>query len=230
MMKTLIYLAGCTDEEIKTQYQQCMSLIEARMNKTLDEEIETRHLRKLKQKTAVSATVKDTLRIRIVADRADRADRDGASAGEIVSKSIEGADEMIIATARAHILNAAQIKEYLRRVGKITIASKRISFEQGASSEHVHRTLAMLKTRKTTYNDEEILRDEWTGGRPPIATEVVDGQLIKADDFHDTRELIHRVVFDGLSKSEASRQIGCTRKTITNTINRRYELFDIPQQ
>ena len=57
MMKTLIYLAGCTDEEIKTQYQQCMSLIEARMNKTLDEEIEASHLRKLKQKTAVSATV-----------------------------------------------------------------------------------------------------------------------------------------------------------------------------
>ncbi|ELZ47892.1 resolvase [Halorubrum coriense DSM 10284] len=230
--ETLVYLTGSSDEMIAEQYEQCVELIEHRTDKSLGEGGKADHLRRLKRSAAVNVPIADDDKpdIRFVAERLD-IDRDGETAGEVMSTAFgQGVGEMIVADAKPHIIQASQAYEYLRKVDKLTIASKRITIERGASPETIHRTMAAVKTRKTTRNDDEILKEQWSGGRPPVATEVIDGQLVKGDNYHDVRELIHRVVFDDLSKSEASRQIGCTRRTITNTINKRPDLFDIPQQ
>lgn len=230
MQEKLIYVTGGSDEEIKTQYEQCMELFESRRGEHVPGEVKTRHLRKLQQKTTIPITIGDEVRVHLVADRMD-IQFDGMGAATAVNRIFgRGVTEMIVADAKEYILNAEQIKEYLRKTNQITIASKRVAFESGASSEHVHRVMSMLKEPQKTRDGEEVLKDTWSGGRPPVGTEAADGQLIKADDYHDVREILQQVVFNDLPKSEASRRIGCTRKTITNTINRRHELFDIPQQ
>ncbi|QUO47186.1 hypothetical protein [Halorubrum ruber] len=229
MKQILIYLSGSTDEMIKEQYEQCMELVAQRHGGTLREDDKARHLRKLKQQPSVLSTVGDEYRLCLVADRKD-IDRREESAGEVMSKGLKGADEMIVGDAEPYLLQPDHVAEYLRKVDEITIAAKRITFTRGASIEHIHRIMAAIKERKTTHDDDEILVDSWSGGRPPIACRVEDGQLVKDGNYHDIRETLHRVVFDNLSKSEAARRIGCTRKTVGNTINRRHELFDIPQQ
>ena len=227
--QTLIYLSGTSDDEIADQYEQCVELIEQRTDKSLDDEGRAKHLQMLKEQATIKVPVRERDDpIRIVAHRMDTI-RDGKTANDVMAECFEqGVGEMIVAESESHIIQ--NIQQYFRAVDKITIAAKRITIEQGASTEHIHRVLAAIKDHETTRDGDVILKDSWPGGRPPIGTEVVDGQLIKDDDYHDVRETLRRVVFDDLSKSAASRKIGCTRKTIGNTINKRHDLFDIPHQ
>ena len=227
--QTLVFLSGSSDGDIKEQYEHCVELIEQRTGKSVGDEGRAEHMRDLKRKPTVMVPVRGRdYGVRFVAERTDTL-RDGETANDVMAECFEGGvHEMIVANSESHIIK--NIQQYFRPVDKITIASKRITIEQGASDEHIHRVLSAIKDHETTRNGDVVIRESWPGGRPPVGTEVVDGQLVKAENFHDVRELIRRVVFDDLSKSAAARQIGCTRKTITNTINKRYDLFDIPQQ
>lgn len=228
MEHILIYTTGASSEEIEDQYDECMGLIEQRVGASLEEDDKIEHLQQLRHHPSITFYVGEDMTVFLAAERMDL-QQPGAPAGDI-GECMSVADEMLVCRGLGHMVQAQQIAEFVRKAGKVTIANKRITFERGVDIEHIHRVMAAVKERKTTFSGDEILKESWSGGRPPIGTEVVDGQLIKGENYHDVRELIYRVVYDGMSKSKASRKIGCTRKTITNTINKRYELFDIPQQ
>jgi len=233
MSKTwlVMFLSGGSEDVIKKQYDKCRELIEQRYDNEISDEVRAEHIMHLRDK-AYKATHLGDDDLTIIADRYDDIDRDGYSPAKCVEKAINGhADEIMIAKFRNHILNPGQISDFLRRgIGKITVAEQRLSFEQGIKNEHIHRVQPVIKDTTETRDGDEVLVEEWTGGRPPIGCEVIDGQLVQGEDYLDVRRTLQKVVFDGLSKSEASREIGCARKTINNTINDRAELFNLPQQ
>lgn len=230
----IVYIGATSDDEMEEQFDQCIELIEDRRGQSLNSEIRDKQLRKHKRKTATSLGGGDEHHlITIISNRGDinRPDSE-RSAIEWVEDIVDdgNADELIMATPSGKVTDAQTIFDLTREIGAVTIASKRITFRAGVELEDIHRMLAAIRDAQMTRDGDEILKQDWTGGRPPIGTEVDGGRLIRGDDYLDVRQTLQKVIFAGMSKSEAAREIGCARKTIGNTINDRADLFDIPRQ
>ena len=137
-------------------------------------------------------------------------------------------DEVIIHGAPRY-LNSSLIFRTLKEVRLFTIVGKSggISFRPGIDVELIEEVLDSVRNVNKTTDGEEIIDRAWSGGRPPLGTEVVDGKLIKGDDFELVSRTLLKVRRGDISKAEASRRLSCARKTITNSINDRAELYDV---
>lgn len=234
MKQKLIYIGANSDEEMEEQFDECIELLEDRRGSSLNRDFRAAHLRQHKHKSVTRIRGGDKHHtVRIISNRGD-IDRPGSKkyAIEWVEDIVDdgAADEIIMSSPSRSLSDAQIIHDLTQEHVTVTFASQRISFRAGVDLEDIHRVLATIRNTKTTRDGDEILLEEWPGGRPPIGTEVVRGKLVKGDDYHSIRNTLQRVAFGELTKSEAMRQIGCARKTIGNTLRDRADLYDLPQQ
>lgn len=105
-----------------------------------------------------------------------------------------------------------------------------LSLRPGADQGLIGRVLDSVRHVSRTEDGTEIIEKVWQGGRPPLGTEIDDGRLVKADNYRDVSRTILLVRKDEISISEAARQLDCTRKTITNIIDKRTDLYAVVGQ
>lgn len=225
----LAYITATNDDDAREQIDHCMELMCERLSIKNDSDYNQDVANRLKRKNTVTVVFDETS-LQIISGRQDLNRDVEMTLGERFEHAFEQGAREIIVTAGKSLTNPDAVKKYLNHVRRITFARKRISFERGTSDEQIHRVMSVVKETKTTRDGHEILREEWTGGRPPIGTEVVRGQLVKGDDYHSIRNILQRVAFGDITKSKATREIGCARKTIGNSLRDRAELYDLPQQ
>jgi hypothetical protein len=61
---------------------------------------------------------------------------------------------------------------------------------------------------------------EWGGGRPPLGCTSSDGRLAPGEDYDRVCRALQRVEDGDMTKSRAADRLDCTRKTITNALDR----------
>jgi len=69
--------------------------------------------------------------------------------------------------------------------------------------------------------------EEYNHGPAPLGFESVGGKLYPTDDYDRICTVLELVQEREMSKRQASRELGCTRKTITNAITERPELYEL---
>jgi hypothetical protein len=77
-----------------------------------------------------------------------------------------------------------------------------------------------------TLRDVKQLNTEYSGGRPPIGTCVENGQLVRADNYRNVCKTLTLVAEDKISKQKAATRLDCTRRTVSNALQRR-DLYNI---
>lgn len=141
---------------------------------------------------------------------------------------MEDVDELIVADPSK--ISAESVVDLLEGYGSVTIASSGVTLRKGVATEDVHRIIPVIRDTPTTVDGDEILVQDWPGGRPPLGTATSKGRLIKGENFNSIRNTLQMVAFGETSKSQAARDIGCARKTIGNTLRDRPEMYDLPRQ
>ena len=105
-----------------------------------------------------------------------------------------------------------------------------LSLRPGADQGLIERVLDSVRHVERTEDGTEIIEKVWQGGRPPLGTEIDDGRLVKAANYRNVSRTILLVRQDEISISEAARRLDCTRKTITNIIDDRTDLYAVVGQ
>ena len=105
-----------------------------------------------------------------------------------------------------------------------------LSLRQGADTGLINRVLDSVRHVERTEDGTEIIEKVWQGGRPPLGTEIDKGRLVKSDNYRDVSRVILLVRSDEISISEAARRLDCTRKTITNIIDKRADMYAVVSQ
>lgn len=105
-----------------------------------------------------------------------------------------------------------------------------LSLRPGADEGLIERVLDAVRHTERTEDGTEIIEKVWQGGRPPLGTEIDDGRLVKSDNYRDVSRTILLVQRDEISISEAARRLDCTRKTVTNIIDERADMYAVVGQ
>lgn len=232
MMGKLIIVSGASDKEISEQLSVCNAHLANRWDVDFNDAIIKEIVEKLRHctRTEIGSST-DTPLVHVISNRPDldRSDHSKRSYEDWLRSYMHGdrVDEVIVRSTSE--INPGTVIEILANTPTITIADAGISYRRGVGLDDVQRTHAVVTDAQTTDDGAEIIKQDWPGGRPPIGTAVDSGRLIKAEEFNEVRNTLQMVQFDELSKSAAADRIGCTRKTISNSIENRAEMYELPR-
>lgn len=229
----MVYAEGTTRKELGDDINPCLYYIESEYGISSYAGEEARIIGNAMERIECGYTWQlgdDTFKIVIVSDYPGAQPIAERSADDYIEWGIDEDDVDELILARPSMLTAERIVDLLDGYDSITIASSRVTLHADAPAEDVHRIIAAVKNTQTTIEGDEILQQQWGGGRPPLGTETSKGRLVKGEDFEQIRSVLQNVVFGEKSKSRAAREIGCARKTVGNTLRDRAELYDLPRQ
>lgn len=69
--------------------------------------------------------------------------------------------------------------------------------------------------------------DEYRHGPAPLGFQKDEGRLIEGPDYHRVCSVLESVARDEMSQRQASKDLGCGRKTIRRAVNERPELYGL---
>ena len=231
MADKLIVLSGKVQMSIRDQLDVCNEVLCTRWDMNAHEDVMDQVIDAMDKRPKYGFPVKDARNIHVLSSRRhDRSEHAKKSFGEWLRELMQDddIDEVLIPSPRP--LDASQVIKWLKYFPTITIANAGISYRQGADIDDVQRVRAVILGEKTTEDGNEILKQEWPGGRPPLGTATNEGALVKSEDFGDVRSTLQQVRYDDISIARAADELGCARKTITNILEERAELYNLPKQ
>jgi len=227
----LILLSHNIRPTMQEQFDYCTEALGERWDMNIHDDVMSKALRIAKQQGKTKIRSIDDNNIHILSTRRELDMEEGTKTlSEWLDEMMRDDDvkEVLMATPRP--LEAATVVDWLRFFPTITIAKSGVSYRQGVDVDDVQRVRAAILRERTTEDGAEILKQEWPGGRPPLGTATNEGALVKSEDFGDVRSTLQQVRFDDISIARAADELGCARKTITNILEERAELYNLPKQ
>lgn len=139
------------------------------------------------------------------------------------------------------ISDLEQTVEQLRNAGvEIHIVSERMVLRPDAEEEDPYQRALFQMLGVFAELDAKIKRqnirqgiaarqesDDYRHGPAPLGFRKDEGQLVEAAEYHRICEILEQVVRGEMSQRQASKELGCGRKTIRRAVNEREELYGL---